>query len=266
VLVSALAERGALDEAAGLLGTRRPATYDAALRHARARLALAAGDYERAAEDAKEAGRRHVAHGQANPAWSSWRATLALALAHAGRSTEAVAVADEAVALAAAFGAPTAHAIALHARCVSETDLERRAERAAAALALPAGPSALVRVRLQVELGSALVRLGSRVEARDVLRPAYAAADAAGAASLAAQARRALVASGLRPRGAATEGAAALTPRQRQICDLAAAGRSNREIAQALFLSVKTVETHLAAAYAKLGVAGRPALVAALAA
>jgi hypothetical protein len=126
VLVMALAERGALDEAAALLATRRPATYDAPLRHARARLALAAGDDELAASEAREAGRRHLAHGQSNPAWSSWRSTRALALAQLGRNDEAVAVADEAVALAAAFGAPTAHANALHARAVSEPDVARR--------------------------------------------------------------------------------------------------------------------------------------------
>ena len=68
------------------------------------------------------------------------------------------------------------------------------------------------------------------------------------------RARRELVATGLRPRQAAIEGAAALTPRQRQICELAAAGKGNRAIAQELFLSIKTVETHLAAGYRKLGV------------
>jgi DNA-binding NarL/FixJ family response regulator len=61
----------------------------------------------------------------------------------------------------------------------------------------------------------------------------------------------------LRPRRAALNGADALTPRQRQICELAAAGRGNRAIAAELFLSIKTVETHLAAAYRKLDVTTR---------
>jgi DNA-binding CsgD family transcriptional regulator len=81
---------------------------------------------------------------------------------------------------------------------------------------------------------------------------------------LAARARRELVATGLRPRQAAIEGAAALTPRQREICALAAAGKGNREIAQALFLSIKTVETHLAAGYRKLGISSRDDLATAL--
>ena len=59
-------------------------------------------------------------------------------------------------------------------------------------------------------------------------------------------------------------GAASLTPRQRQVCELAARGTTNRAIAQQLFLSIKTVETHLAAAYEKLNVETREALVAAL--
>jgi DNA-binding CsgD family transcriptional regulator len=94
---------------------------------------------------------------------------------------------------------------------------------------------------------------------------ALADADAVGAVLLAQRARRELVATGLRPRQAALERTAALTPRQRQVCELAAAGKGNRQIAQALFLSIKTVETHLAAGYRKLGVSTRAELAARLA-
>src|SRR5262249_2803335 len=126
-------------------------------------------------------------------------------------------------------------------------------------------PALLEAVRVRIELGSTLARMGRRVEARDALRPALADADAVGALLLAQRARRELVAPGLRPRQAALEGAAALTPRQRQICELAAAGKGNRAIAQELFLSIKTVETHLAAAFRKLGISGRDELAAELA-
>ena len=138
----------------------------------------------------------------------------------------------------------------------------RRASLAATALTVFRGPAVLVQAALQVELGAALVRLGRRVEARGGLRRALATADAV---SLADRARRELVASGARPRRTAIEGAGALTPRQRQICDLAAAGKSNRAIAHALFLSVKTVETHLSRAYGTLGVLDRQGMIAALA-
>ena len=102
------------------------------------------------------------------------------------------------------------------------------------------------------------------MHAREALRLALAEADRAGALLLAQRARRELVATGLRPRRAALEGTGALTPRQRQICQLAATGKGNRAIASELFLSIKTVETHLAAAYRKLGVSARAELAATL--
>ena len=105
--------------------------------------------------------------------------------------------------------------------------------------------------------------MGRRVEARDALRPALADADAVGAvcwptAPGASWWRRACA------RAGGLEGAASLTPRQRQVCELAAAGKGNRAIAE-LFLSIKTVETHLAAGYRKLGVNTRADLAAELA-
>ena len=121
-------------------------------------------------------------------------------------------------------------------------------------------------MRLRLELGAALAYVGRRVQARDALRPALADGDAFGATPLSERARRELVATGLRPRQAALEGTAALTPRQRQICELAAFGKGNRVIAHELFLSIKTVETHLAAGYRKLGVTTRADLAVQLAA
>jgi DNA-binding CsgD family transcriptional regulator len=59
-------------------------------------------------------------------------------------------------------------------------------------------------------------------------------------------------------------GADALTPSERRVAALAAEGSSNREIAQALFLSVRTIETHLGRAYTKLDIASREELAAAL--
>ena len=57
---------------------------------------------------------------------------------------------------------------------------------------------------------------------------------------------------------------AALTTNERRVASLAAEGRSNREIAQALYVSRKTVEKHLTAAYKKLGASAREELPAAL--
>ncbi|MDA0166546.1 AAA family ATPase [Solirubrobacter ginsenosidimutans] len=272
VLVCALAERGAFGEARELLRERRLdgalgfAVWEIGLRHARARLWLGEGDFERAYAEAMEAGTLRAEQGRPNPSLEAWRSTAARALAHLGRREEAMALADAELALAERFGAPVPIATALHARAVAEPDHETRIALCRRGLAVAAGSSGLEAVRLRLELGSALASLGRRVEARDALRPALADADAAGAVALAQRARRELVATGLRPRHAAIEGAAALTPRQRQICELAAAGKGNRAIAQQLFLSIKTVETHLAAGYRKLGVNTRSELAAELAA
>ena len=69
---------------------------------------------------------------------------------------------------------------------------------------------------------------------------------------------------GARPRRRRLSGADALTPAERRVCELAAAGHSNPAIAQALFVSLRTVETHLTRSYAKLGIPGREQLPAAI--
>jgi len=65
---------------------------------------------------------------------------------------------------------------------------------------------------------------------------------------------------GARPRRLQFSGVEALTASERRVCDLAATGRSNREIAQELFVTPKTVENHLGRAYGKLGIGSREAL------
>jgi hypothetical protein len=185
VLVAALIERGATDAAREALGGRE----------APAALLLAEGDFDRAIAAARADGWRRTAKGQTNPARSGWRSTLALALAHAGQIEEATAVADDDVALARAFGAPTPLARALHARCVAEPDLEPRAELAEAVLATPT-PATLLHASARVELGIAQLRLGHPAEARAALTTAATVATAAGALPLAERARRALAAAG----------------------------------------------------------------------
>jgi DNA-binding CsgD family transcriptional regulator len=223
-------------------------------------------DFQRAYSDACDVGAVRERQGRPNPAVTPWRSTASLALAHLGRRDLAAKLADAELALARRFGAPIPIARALHARAVAEVDDHARLALCEQGLAVLDGQSAILdSTRLALEFGHTLAYIGRRVQARDALRPALARADAAGAVLLAQRARRELVATGLRPRRAALEGVQALTPRQRQICDQAAAGMSNRAIAQALFLSIKTVETHLASAYRKLGANSRGQLAAKLA-
>ncbi len=272
LLLYALAERGEFEEARELLDRHRfdgslgPTRWEIGIRDARARLWLAEGDFERAHAEACRAGALGEEQGRHNPSWTPWRATAALALAHLGRREEAAAVADAEVARAERFGAPVPIAHALHARAVAEADDMARVALCERGLAVIEGvPAVLQRVRLRLELGSTLAYIGRRIESRGALRPALADADAVGAVLLAQRARRELAATGLRPRQAAIEGAASLTPRQRQVCELAATGKGNRAIAQELFLSIKTVEAHLAAGYRKLGVSARAELAGELA-
>jgi len=267
VLVWALAGRGAFQEAhellheRGLDGPLGHMIWEIGVRHARAQLWLAEGDYERAYAEATEAGELREQQGRPNPTWTAWRSTASLALSHLGRRAEAARLVDVELRRAEEFGAPVPIVGALHARAVAEPEDQVRVALCERALQAGAGDAApLQAASVRLELGSTLCRLGRRVEARGALRPALAHADALGAVLLAERARRELVATGLRPRQAAIEGPAALTPRQRQVCELAAAGKGNRAIAQELFLSVKTVETHLAAGYRKLGVNTREAL------
>jgi DNA-binding CsgD family transcriptional regulator len=89
-------------------------------------------------------------------------------------------------------------------------------------------------------------------------------AAALGATALADAARSVLVLLGERPRRHRVSGVDALTPTERRIADLAAAGATNREIARSLFVTLKTVEGHLSSAYRKLDIGSRAQLTAAL--
>ena len=74
---------------------------------------------------------------------------------------------------------------------------------------------------------------------------------------LAEDVRTELYAAGARPRTAALSGAGALTASERRVAALAAEGASNRDIAQTLFVTPKTVEVHLSNVYRKLGIRSR---------
>jgi DNA-binding CsgD family transcriptional regulator len=78
-----------------------------------------------------------------------------------------------------------------------------------------------------------------------------------GARGLERRARTELAAIGVRPRTSDRSGADSLTASERRVVELAATGGTNREIAQTLFVTEKTVETHLGRAFRKLGVSSR---------
>ena len=113
------------------------------------------------------------------------------------------------------------------------------------------------RARALSAYGGALRRTRHPTEARDPLRRGLELAEKCGAAQLADQTRSELYATGARPRTDAVSGVDALTASERRVADLAADGNSNRDIAQALFVTPKTVEVHLSNAYRKLGIRSR---------
>jgi DNA-binding CsgD family transcriptional regulator len=123
----------------------------------------------------------------------------------------------------------------------------------------------LEHARALADLGGAMRRAGHRSDARTPLREALTLAHQCGAHALAEQARTDLLATGARPRSLVLTGVESLTPSERRIADLAAAGNTNRAIAQALFVTMKTVEMHLANSYRKLGIHSRGELIATLA-
>jgi ATP/maltotriose-dependent transcriptional regulator MalT len=210
-----------------------------------------------ALEDLFEAGSLLKRLGGDNPAVYPWRSLASAASLALGDRVEARRLADEELALAASFGAPGAHGRALGAIALTSEGSEAIEARDEAVRVLESGQAALDRARSLIDLGATLRRATRRRDARVPLRLGLDLARRCGARALAQRAREELVAVGSRPRRDAATGRDALTARESQVAGLAAQGMSNREIAEALFVTVKTVEWHLGHAYEKLGVRSR---------
>ena len=113
------------------------------------------------------------------------------------------------------------------------------------------------KTRVLVDIGATLRAAGQRTAAREPLLEGLALAARCGARALERRARAELAAVGVRPRTPEHSGARSLTPSERRVVELAAAGGTNREIAQSLFVTEKTVETLLGRAFRKLDVSSR---------
>ena len=196
-----------------------------------------------------------------------WTATCcAAAEAHAALDDRAAATAlvERALGVAERFGVPGFIGQALHARARIE-DRDTAIETVRQAIGhLERSPARLEHARALVTLGRLLRRRGERVQSREPLRAGYKLANACGAETLAETARTELRASGIRVRREPLSGTDALTASERRIAAMAADGTSNSEIAQALFLTVKTVEMHLTSVYRKLDIHSRRELSTAL--
>jgi DNA-binding CsgD family transcriptional regulator len=228
---------------------------------AAARLARAEGATARERDLLRELSAWHDACGFGTWLFGPWPAALALAL---GPCDEARELAERALTDARMRGRPGEIGIAMRSQalvCASVPDIERLQTAVAE---LERSELALEHARTLMELGAAMRRRGHRRDARKPLAAALELASRCGATALAERARIELQDAGARPRRLAVSGRDSLTPSERRIAMLAAEGRSNREIAQTLFVSSKTVETHLRHAYNKLDITSRTQLPSAL--
>jgi len=240
---------------------RRPAPRaPPLLLQSRARLRLAQHRHEDALADARAAAARWAELGVGHPGVAGWRVDAADALVALGDPVSAHELADEHLALADRLGlrGPTGAGLRALARAASSAERIALLERAATLLAH--SPNRLEHTRALVDLGAALRRANRRADARAPLRGALDLADRGGMRRLAHRARHELRATGARPRRTALSGIAALTPAEHRVAALAADGHSNREIAQRLYVTTRTVETHLTHAFQKLDITSRAEL------
>ncbi|GAA1464783.1 helix-turn-helix transcriptional regulator [Microbacterium thalassium] len=232
---------------------------------ARGTLALVTGRPDAALAAFRAAGRAFTVNG-ASGLLGGWRGRAAEALLLLGRVGEAIGLLEDEVRFARDAGAVGSEAAAsrLLSRTVPDPAARALALEAVVALA-DSGAPMVERAAARIEWGMALRRADDRAAARDALRDGAALARACGATQLDALATGELSAAGARAVARPLTGAESLSPSERRVAELAARPATNREIARMLFLSVKTVETHLSSVYRKLGVAGRRHLAAALA-
>ncbi len=266
VLLDVLRARDRLDEAAAALAAHGyetapvpPISTGLPLLRARTALRLALGQVDGAVADAEEILARDRVRGglSLGPCLNA-----ALGLHAAGHVDRAREVGERELERAQAWGVAAAVGAAQRTLGLVASDL---ALLTASVDTLEDAGAPLELAASLAEHGAALRRSRQREACRAPLRRALDLAHRCGAAALAAHAEAELRATGARPRRLVVSGVEALTASERRVADLAAAGRSNPEIAQALFVTRKTVETHLAHVYQKLDIGSRGQLGEALA-
>ena len=163
------------------------------------------------------------------------------------------------------WGAASGIGVALRATALVEGGAASVDRLREAVEVLERSPARLEHARALTDLGAALRRANRRAEARSALQDGLDLAERCGARALAERARTELRAAGGRSSDPYGTGVEQLTASERRVAELAAEGQSNPEIAQALFVTRKTVETHLGRVYRKLDISGRGELAHALA-
>ena len=260
LLVDPILERPSLDDVADALDQAdipsdfRATSGGAMLLEARGRWRVARGERDRGIADLRACAEVYAALGF-GPPLSHWRSALATALPAAARE-EALDLVGEELRRSAATGLVRAHGVSLHRAGLVSGGPRGLEQLSAAASALTGSHARLETARALVDYGAALRRGGFRADGRRYLGDGLDLACRCNADRLVLRALEEMRVCGGRPRRLTRTGIDALTPSELRTVRLVADGRSNAEVAQALFVSLKTVETHLMHAYPKLGLAG----------
>ena len=269
VLVKALVDQGELDGAEHALApfdseVEGGSLTASVLRLARGRLRVEQGRVAEALQDFLAVGADLTQARVTCPGFLPWRSEAALAQLALGDRESAQRLAEEELELAEAFGAHRALGVAKRAAGVVAGGDRGEALLREAIDELDRGDATVDRARALADLGAMLRRRNRRTEARELLRQALDAAHRSGAAPLADYAETELRATGARPRRVLLTGPDSLTASERRVAELARDGLTNREIAQTLFVTARTVEGHLTSVFRKLTLDSRDQLAAAL--
>jgi DNA-binding CsgD family transcriptional regulator len=268
--VRVLTERDLLDDAAAMLsaggldGAIPDYWWSVTALWSRGMLRLAQGRDEKGVDDLLEFGRRCERFGLATAVEFPWAASAVPMLSARGERDLARQLAGTELAEARRWGTPRAVGQGLRTLAAVSAGEEAIGLLRQAVEALAASPSRLEHARALIDLGAALRRANHRSQAREVLRRGLDLTHRCGARRLELRADEELRATGARPRHVLLGGVEALTASERRIARLAAGGKTNREIAEGLFITTKTVETHMGHIFQKLDVTSRKALAARL--
>jgi DNA-binding CsgD family transcriptional regulator len=188
---------------------------------------------------------------------SEWRARAVPVLVALGERQQAEALAREQLRLARRVGAPGALGMSLCAMARVTDGEESLGLLEEAISVLEPSAARLEFAYALADLGTALTRAGRRREGRDTERRAIELARECGAIALADAVRAEFEAGPGRRARIELTGPEALTAAERRVAREAAEGHTNREIAQVLFVTEKTVERHLSSTYQKLEIRSR---------
>jgi DNA-binding CsgD family transcriptional regulator len=269
ILLKALIDQGRLetaDELAAMFDSEAEgkSITAAVLRLARGRLRLEQGRATEGLSDFVAVGELLTSARIESPGYLPWRSEATHAHLALGDHEEAVRLAEAELEAARYFGAPRALGVAARAAGLAAGGDRGIALLEEAIDAFDHGGAVLERGRALADLGALLRRRNQRVAARALLRDALDIAHRVNAGPLATYADTELRATGARPRRALLTGPESLTASERRIADLAGTGLTNREIAQMLFITARTVEGHLTNVFRKLRLDSRTDLGAAL--